>query len=364
MTLFLNNDDVRQVLTMELTLAALDRSYRGLATQETVCRPRIDIRIPTTDPEKTYQWGTMEGGSSDMGYFAIRMKSDVVYQSEYGGAVTEEKYCVEPGQFCGLIMLFRVQNGEPLAIINDGYLQHFRVGADSAIGTGHMARTDARVVGMLGSGGMARSHIESLRLVRKIERVQVYSPTPEHREAYAREIAEKYAIEAVAVETPRDIFRGADIVCGCTDSARPVIIGEWLEPGTHITSVGGRPDHAAVNRVDAWLRLGSAPGPVGLPEWAVHDETVTYAARRPGSPEEPARARSHGLRAEKTIFLEDLLAGRAKGRTAAEQITYSERGNVQGAQFFAVAGAVYEAAQAAGLGHQLPTEWFLQDIRD
>lgn len=78
MTLFLNSEDVRQILTIEITLAALDRSYRGLATQETVCRPRIDIRIPTTDPDKTYQWGTMEGGSSDMGYFAIRMRTSVL----------------------------------------------------------------------------------------------------------------------------------------------------------------------------------------------------------------------------------------------------------------------------------------------
>ncbi|MPZ14122.1 MAG: hypothetical protein GEU73_06805 [Chloroflexi bacterium] len=59
MTLFLNNDDVQRVLTMELTVEVLDRSYRGLATGETVCRPRIDVRIPTSDPGKTYQWGTM-----------------------------------------------------------------------------------------------------------------------------------------------------------------------------------------------------------------------------------------------------------------------------------------------------------------
>lgn len=366
MTLFLNNEDVRRVLTMERTIEALERSYRGLATGDTVCRPRIDIRIPTSDPAKTYQWGTMEGGSSDMGYFAIRMKSDIVYQTEYAGALTTEKYCVQPGLFCGLILLVRVENGEPLALINDGYLQHFRVGADSAIGAKHVAREDAHVIGMLGSGGMARSHVESLRLVRKIERVQVFSPTPEHREAYAREIAERYDIEAVALDNPRDVFRGADIVCGCTDSARPVIIGEWLEPGTHITSVGGRSDADTLRRVDVWLRLGSAPGPVGLPGWQVHDEAVAYAAQGAGPGEGAGRGgRSHGVeRAEKTVFLEDLLAGRGNGRTSSEQITYSERGNVQGAEFFAVAGAVYEAARAAGLGHELPTEWFLQDIRD
>ena len=88
MTLLLNNDDVRQLLTMEMTMDALDRSYRGTITGETVCRPRIDIEIPTRKPGYTYRWGTMEGGSSDSGYFAIRMKSDVIYYSEYAGVRT------------------------------------------------------------------------------------------------------------------------------------------------------------------------------------------------------------------------------------------------------------------------------------
>ena len=61
--LFLNNDDVKQVLTMELTMNALDQTYRELARQQAVCRPRIDLQIPTSDPDKIYQWGTMEGGS-------------------------------------------------------------------------------------------------------------------------------------------------------------------------------------------------------------------------------------------------------------------------------------------------------------
>ena len=69
MTLIINNHEVQQVLTMEDTLAALEQSYLQLAAQEAVCRPRIDIRIPTSDPARNYQWGTMEGGST-AGYFA------------------------------------------------------------------------------------------------------------------------------------------------------------------------------------------------------------------------------------------------------------------------------------------------------
>ena len=366
MTLILSNDDISSVLTMRETIDALERAYQELAREEAVCRPRIDIRIPTADPEKTYQWGTMEGGSIS-GYFAIRMKSDIVYEQTYAGTRTQEKYCVRPGLYCGLIMLFDIQNGEPLAIINDGYLQHMRVGADSAIGTKYMAREDAAVVGMIGSGGMARSHAEAFATVRDIQRIQVYSPTKEHREAYAAEITERLGIETVAVDEPADAYRGADIVAGCTDASIPVVFGRYVEDGTHITCVGGALDGDALERIDRSLRLGSAPAPVGLPEFALHDESIAYEAAGHNLSRRETRAdspRGHGIVAEdRVVFLQQLLDGE-QGRPSPTAVTYSARGNIQGAQFFAVAGRAYEMAKAKGLGRDLPTEWLLQDIRD
>src|SRR5947209_7844149 len=121
MTLIINNAEVERVLTMEMTLDALEESYLALAAGEAVCRPRIDIRIPTSDPAKNYQWGTMEGGST-AGYFAIRMKSDVIYETAYNGAVTQEKYCMRPGLYCRLILLTSIQHGEFLPFINDRHL--------------------------------------------------------------------------------------------------------------------------------------------------------------------------------------------------------------------------------------------------
>ena len=184
MTLLINNSETQQVLTMDATMTALEEAYADYARGEAVCRPRIDIRIPTSDPAKFYQFGTMEGGST-RGYFAIRMKSDVIWYDEYGGTRTQEKYSVKPGLFCGLVWLFSVENGEPLAMINEGYLQHMRVGADSGIGAKYMARQNAEVLGMIGSGGMAHSHIEAFLAARPIKRVQVFSqrrstakPTP------------------------------------------------------------------------------------------------------------------------------------------------------------------------------------------
>src|SRR5437879_3056588 len=142
MTLIINNDDVAKVLTMETTLAALEESYLQLAAKTAVCRPRIDIRIPTSDPAKNYQWGSMEGGSTS-GYFAVRMKSDVVYGTQYNGVRTQEKYCSRPGLFCGLIFLTSIESGEPLAFINDGVLQHMRVGGDGGIGIKYLSNEDS-----------------------------------------------------------------------------------------------------------------------------------------------------------------------------------------------------------------------------
>src|SRR6478609_10331722 len=250
MTLIINNQEVQQVLTMEDTIAALEQSYLQLAAGEAVCRPRIDIRIPTSDPEKNYQWGTMEGGST-AGYFAIRMKSDIVYETEYNGVLTQEKYCTRPGLFCGLILLTSIENGELLAFINDGYLQHMRVGADGGIGVKYLANQDAEVVGILGSGGMARTHMQAFTRVRTIKKLQVFSPTRENREKFGRDMAAKYNIEVKVCDRPEDIYKGAHIVAGVTDSAVPVIDGRLLEPGTHIVNVGGsgKPDAESLRRV-------------------------------------------------------------------------------------------------------------------
>jgi ornithine cyclodeaminase/alanine dehydrogenase-like protein (mu-crystallin family) len=296
------------------------------------------------------------------------MKSDVIYEQEYEGARTQEKYCVRPGKYCGLILLVGTENGEPLALINDGYLQHVRVGADSGIGAKHMAREDARVVGMIGSGGMARTHAEAFLLARKIEKIQVYSPTRAHREEYAREIAAKFGIEAVALDNPRAVYRGVDIVAGCTDSTVPIIVGDCLEEGTHVTCIGGKPDDETLRRIDVSLRLGNTPAPLGLPQFDLADEYLTYAAAAPQNDSlktKRAGKRGHGpVAADRGVLLADLLSGAKKGRTSPQQITYSERGNIQGAQFFAVAGKAYELAKAKGLGREIPTDWLLQDIRD
>ncbi len=367
MTLVISNEDVAQILTMPATIAALEKSYTQLTTKEAVCRPRIDIQIPTADPNKVYQWGSMEGGSVS-GYFAVRIKSDIVYEQTYAGVTTQEKYCSQPGLYCGLIILVDTSNGVPVAIINDGVLQHMRVGADGGLGVKYMSRPDSHVVGILGSGGMVRSHVEAFLAVRDIKRLQVFSPTPANRERFAEEMREKHGLEVVVCDNPRDIYKGADIVAGLTDSAVPVLTAEWIEPGTHVVNVGagGIPDAATLARIDAYLRFGNAPAPWGMPELELADEFLTYAAQPDFNSNfklNKKGRRAHGRPPGTTVSFADVVRD-GTGRKSREQISYSERGNLQGAQFWAVASHVYELAKDRHIERVIPTEWLLQDIRD
>ena len=135
----------------------------------------------------------------------------------------------------------------------------------------------------------------------------------------------------------------------------------------HVVSIGGRPDDAALSRFDRTLRLGTAPAPVGRPELGTADEWLGYVARpqdsRWGKQRKSGRAPQVTGRGNDVSF-GDVVGGKVRGRRSREEITYSERGNIQGVQFFAVAAAAYEAALREGLGRDLPTDWFLQDIRD
>jgi len=124
---------------------------------------------------------------------------------------------------------------------------------------------------------------------------------------------------------------------------------------------GGVPDEESLRQVDVYLRFGNAPAPLGR-EDAIEDEYLTYAARPDAK---RSRKRGHGVSLpDKVVYLADIVAGRHPGRSSDQQITYSERGNLQGAQFYALAAIVYEKAKAAGIGKTVPTEWLLQGIRD
>jgi alanine dehydrogenase len=370
--LLINNDVVKQVLTIDETIRAQEEAFLGLITRDSVHRTRIDVYVPCDREDGYFRWGTMEGASKTLCVHAIRMKSDIVFwPTDANGNRTEDKYCMEPGTYCGLIFLVSTRTGEPLAIINDGYLQHMRVGGGSGLGAKYLARKDAKAVGMLGSGGMARTYLKAFCSVRPIETVRIFSPTKANREVYAAEMSEELGVQIIPVDSAEEAVSGADIVSCCTDAMQPVFKGEWLRPGMHVTNLGNYElDSATFKLADVVIKQGVPGVSVNDPHQRVEvgrgHSPIAYIA---GSDEEVARLplpaeTDDQFGQERYPFFTDLASGSTRGRTSDDDITVYLTTGFQGLQFAAVGSAVYNAAKAQGLGHELPTAWFLQDIRD
>jgi alanine dehydrogenase len=123
----IDNNLVGELLTMDDCIRVQEQAFRCLPTGRSIHGPRVDMYYPCDREDGYFRWRTMEGAND--GYFAIRMKSDIVtWPKGPGDLWTEGKYCIEPGTYFGLILLVSTRNGEPLAFINDGLLQHMRVG--------------------------------------------------------------------------------------------------------------------------------------------------------------------------------------------------------------------------------------------
>jgi alanine dehydrogenase len=366
--LLLNNLDVMKVLDMELTLQALDGVFHEIAEGDATGMGRIDLYVPSAvEKAPYYRWAVMTGGSRKDGYVCARMLSDMVAWPREHGRIRENKYAGAPGTFCGLLFLFSVRDATPVAMINDGYLQHMRVGGGAGLGVKYLSRPDSHIVGMIGSGGMARTYLDAFCRVRKITRLQAFSPNPANLRGYLAEMEQQHGIEAVEAKSAHDAVRGADIVSICTSSNEPVFMNEWLEPGQHVTNLTSADIEPNLwKTVDVGMRAGEA-----TPRLTSTSEKTFYARAGflsyvAGTPEEREAVPHVNLPREliELPTLADLISGNAIGRTSADQTTFFLNVGAIGAQFEAVAASVYERARERKLGHEIPTDWFLQDTRD
>lgn len=377
--LIINNHDVTKLLTMKDCIRVQEEAFRKIPEGGAIHRPRIDMYMPCDRDDGYFRWGSMEGAND--GYFAIRMKSDIItWPRTPDGNWTEEKYCREPGTYCGLIYLVSTRNGEPLAFINDGVLQHMRVAGGAGIGAKYLSREDSNTVGMLGSGGMARKYLEAFATVRDIRKCKVYSPNPKNREAYAQEMSNTLGIEVTAVDSAREAVRGVDILSSCTDSMTPVYDADWIEPGMHVTNLGRREmSDKVMEKIDVVVRQGTAGLQMRQTERFQAERGLSPAAYIGGTPEQmkriPEKNSEPGFGGDSPEFTDrgkggdkpdfaDLVTGKAAGRTSREQVTFYRNVGNQGIQFSAVGGWVYSLAKERGIGRDIPTEWLLQDIRD
>jgi len=255
-----------------------------------------------------------------------------------------------------------------------------RVGGGAGIGVKYLSREDSHVVGMLGSGGMARSYLEAFACVRDIKQCKVYSPSPRHREKFAEQMSRQLKIDVRPASSAREAAKGVDILASCTDAMSPVYDADWIEKGMHITNLNWNevPD-AAVDRFDVFVRQGSAglelvqservKAGVGHSPSAIIGGTIEEMKRLPernsgtGVMGDGPASADRGKGSDKPDFA-DLVTGRCKGRTGRDQVTFYRNVGNQGLQFSSVGGWVYAQALRHSKGREIPTQWFLQDIRD
>src|SRR5579872_1497962 len=164
MTLILSNDDVGKLITMPDCIAVLEEAYLELAEGRGVSRTRSDSITPTSGrSDALYSLKSMDGVIPKLGIGAVRIDSDIVTWPRQGNTMRRVKVPAAPGgRYVGLVLLFSSQTGEPLAIMPDGVMQRIRVGASNGLGARYLARQDASVVGILGSGWQAGAQLMAI----------------------------------------------------------------------------------------------------------------------------------------------------------------------------------------------------------
>ena len=326
----------------------MEEAYRELNEGRAGYRPRIDFYVP--EEPHYYRWGTMEGASRKLGVFAIRMKSDMLAWEEQDGFKVEDKYCMQRGTYCGLIFLLSTRNAEPLALMNDGFLQHMRVGACAGLGTKYLSQKNSKVLAMIGSGGMARTYAMAIKEVRPIKTI-VSSPHENKPKAYAQEMTEQLDIEVVPADSPEKALKGADIVSLTTDSLVPVIKAEWLEPGMTSITCAIRNRRGRVESRGVRTRLGTS---TLFADRSVSGVALATTGCSPISRGAPKKRSRSPLRRITTSTIPNrhgarYLAGRWVGRANDQQVTFLDNQGTQGLQFAAVGGrpTIWQAKDSA-----------------
>ncbi len=363
--MILNNEEVSALLSMENCLRHLEAAYRELAEGAAVNRPRSDLYLPATSSNGVYCFKTMEGALSREKVVALRLNSDVIKWEEKGGRIIKDKVPAAPGnKWVGLVLLFSAESGEPLAIFPDGIIQGIRVAASSALAARFLARPDAAILGMLGSGWQARAHAQAMCEVRGIKQILVHSPTKANRENFAAEIEKQLGIPVHPVTSGEAVADRADILVAATNSVSRVVPPEWLKPGMHITCVKitelGDETLAKVDRLVIHTRKWAPDNYItGFNDEKVEahdpiDLLIEGSKRTSFSPKQPFWLNAPELK--------DVVAGKLPGRQSPEEITCFNNNIGLGIQFAALGKAVFDDATAKGLGREIPTDWFLETV--
>jgi len=369
MTLVIDNPTVELVLKPAEVNDALEMAALELATGGAINAPPYRVftprnpdeyrdhpRFPESGGEPTHHsFTSLTGAIAKLDVTSDRVDSDIITYFQQGDRILQRRVPGRAdGRFCGLIYLYSSRTGELLAIIHDGYLQKFRVAGTAAVGAKYLARKNARVMGLLGTGWQAEGAAHCFAALGTLKRIRVYSPTPGKKEAFAKKVSEEAQIEIVPVESARKAVAGSDIVYMATNSKDPVVMADWLEAGQYVSNVSDvelelagweRCDVLVMNRHGRrWMRYAIG-GADAIPEHARDQYT------------RPTR-----INWDRLPLLGEVISGTHAGRSSDDQITgLVLRGD--GVQFTAVGHLIYQRCKQQGLGHEIPSNLFLQDER-
>lgn len=212
--LYLTEDEVRQILTMELAIEGVEAGLRKMALEEAFNNPRARSQ---TDHAMLH---VLSAAAKTLGVLGFK-----AYTTSKKGTRFH-------------VTLYDGKTGEMSALMQADFLGQMRTGAASAVATKHLARKDATTCGIFGSGKQARTQLLGISKVRKLTKAHVWSPTETNRNAFATEMSAICGIEVIPVATPEEAARNLDIICTATTAREPILKGEWLSPGQHLNIAG------------------------------------------------------------------------------------------------------------------------------
>ena len=317
MTLLLSEADVREVLTMPLALEVVEEAFRRQAAGQIILHTRRRLEAP----EKAFLH-YMAAADTVSGYMGMKIYTSV------------------RGALRFLVPLYSGENGELLALLEADYLGQMRTGAASGLATKYMSRSDARTVGIIGTGLQARTQLEAVAAVRRIEAIRAFGRNPERRVQFCREMSARLGVALNPASSSEEAVRAADIVVTATTSSNPVVLGEWLAPGTHVNAIGANfpqkreLDSEAVRRA-AVLAVDS------IEQSKLEAGDLIHVLG-----EDPSRWAA-------VTELAAIVSGRVSGRTNARDITLFKSNGIA-IWDVAVAARVYELAQQRQLGRRIP----------
>ncbi len=370
--LVLNNQEIAQLLDMESCLQTLNDAARAIAAGDAIARPATSVVMPRLGPEGLrglYKLENRDGIARPVKMAALRLMSDnFVFEQLPDGKLRREKLASAQGKrYVGLVLLFDTETAELVALLPDAEIQRRRVAGTGALVSKYVARTNAHTLGVLGSGWIAEMVVLSNCLVHDIKKTVVFSPNRERREAFCTKMSQQVPSSVEPVETPEEAVRSSDLVVTVTSAMEPVLKGSWLKPGTHVTlSQPYELDEEGWKLCDLIVE-GARPEDGNPSHWRrqIHNNRHVMGGRDnvkgtwlafTGDRFPQTKARH--------VALPDLVLGEGSGRQREDEISCFYISNPSGVQVAFLGAQILERAKSAGLGRELPPEWFSEAEKD